>query len=477
MDKQVNNYSILSYLRGIEMANKPWDGRFSQKTDKLVDAFNASIGFDKRLYAYDIEGSIAHCKTLASANVITRSESFKMIKGLQEIKKEMDQGIFKPKEAHEDIHMYIEDRLTQKIGALGKKLHTARSRNDQVALDVRLYLRKEIDVVLKRLHQLSKVIVNLADKHIHVILPGYTHLQRAQPILLSHHFMAYYEMFSRDSERFEQCLKQTNVMPLGSAALAGTTYSIDRNYTAKLLKFPSISKNSLDAVSDRDFIIEFQSAVSICMMHLSRLSEELILWASSEFDFIEMPDAFATGSSIMPQKKNPDVAELVRGKTSRIFGNLMTILTLMKSLPLAYNKDMQEDKEPLFDSVDTINICLEITARLLPKIKINKNNMLNAASKGYLNATDFADYLVAKGVAFRDAHRVAGKVVKYALGKKKEIHELSITELQSFSDRITEDVFSLLTCEAIVNKRGSFGGTSVKRVKAAIRKEKKKLSR
>jgi len=464
-------------VKGKKMAKKPWSGRFTQKTDKMVDVFQSSIRFDKRLYAFDIEGSIAHCKTLAAASVITKNESAQLVKGLQEVKAEIGKGVFKINDSHEDIHMYIEDRLFQKIGSVARKLHTGRSRNDQVALDARLFLRAESEAVLDRLIRLRKEIIRLAEKHIDIIMPGYTHLQRAQPILFSHHLMAYSEMFSRDSERFADNLKRINVMPLGSAALAGTTYPIDRNYTAKLLQFPKVTKNSIDAVSDRDFIIEFQSSASICMMHLSRMSEEIILWASAEFGFIELPDAFATGSSIMPQKKNPDVAELVRGKTGRVFGNLLGILTTLKALPLAYNKDMQEDKESLFDTVDTLSNCLDIYSRMLPKIKINKNNMMQAASKGYLNATDFADYLVTKGTVFREAHHITGEVVQYALRKEKEIHELSLDELKSFSHKIEKDIYKILANRAVIDRRLSLGGTSIKQVKAAVRKEKNRLKK
>jgi len=464
-------------IRRQAMATKAWEGRFSQKTDKRVDEFQSSIQFDKRLYPYDIEGSIAHTKTLAEASVITKKECTAMIKGLRDIKNEIDNGHVYLNEAHEDIHMYIEHRLFQKIGDAARKLHTGRSRNDQVVLDVRMFLRQEIDRIIKKLLQLKNVIVRLAEKNIDVIMPGYTHLQRAQPILFSHYLMAYYEMFSRDCERFAECLKRTNVMPLGSAALAGTTYAIDRYYTASMLKFPAVSKNSLDTVSDRDFVLEFLSSASICMMHLSRISEEFILWSSYEFHYIELPDSFTTGSSIMPQKKNPDVPELVRGKTGRIFGNLMAMLAIMKSLPLAYNKDMQEDKEPLFDTVDTLNNCLDIYVRMLPKIKINKNKMLASTSEGYLNATDFADYLVAKGIAFREAHRITGTIVKYAFGKNKEIHELSIERLKGFSSRIDKDVYHYLKNKTVIDRRLSFGGTATRRVKAAIKREKNLLEK
>ncbi len=459
------------------MAKKPWDGRFSQKTDKQVETFTSSIDVDKRLYAVDIEGSIAHCKTLAAASVITKTESSKLIEGLRKIKKEMDSGLFQFTEAHEDIHMYIEDRLFQIIGDVAHKLHTGRSRNDQVVLDVRMYLREEITAILQLLFNLRQTLVDLADTYIDVMMPGYTHLQRAQPILFSHYLMAYFEMFSRDSRRFAECRNRTNVMPLGSAALAGTTYPINREYTATLLGFPDVSKNSIDAVADRDFIIEFHACAGICMMHLSRISEELIVWSSSEFEYIAMSDSFATGSSIMPQKKNPDVPELVRGKTGRVFGDLVAILTTMKSLPLAYNRDMQEDKKPLFETIDTLKMCLDIYVRMLPKIKIHKQRMMQETSRGYLNATDFADYLTSKGKPFREAHSIAGRVVKYALAKQKEITELSMDELKSFSPLIHTDVVSFLTPHAMINRRRSLGGTSTRRVKDAIKKGKNSLSK
>lgn len=457
------------------MANKPWDGRFADKTDTLTEAFTSSIEVDRRLYAHDIAGSIAHCETLARALVISKREAVLIIKGLKKIKKEMDGGLFKIKDEHEDIHMYVESRLFQEVGKAAHKLHTGRSRNDQVALDVRLFLREKTDVVLRKLHELRKTLTDLADNHMDVIMPGYTHLQRAQPILFSHYVMAYYEMFTRDKDRFAECRKRINVLPLGSAALAGTTYPIDRKYTAGRLGFSGVSGNSLDAVSDRDFIIEFMAAASICMMHFSRISEELILWSASEFGFIEMPDAFATGSSIMPQKKNPDIPELVRGKTGRVYGDLIALLTVMKSLPLAYNRDMQEDKKGLFETVDTLTACIDIYSKMLPKIKINRKKMMAAASSGYLNATDFADYLVGKGMAFREAHGVAGKMVKYAIGKGKEIHELSLKELNAFSLLVQKDVFQYLTPEAMVGRRLSSGGTAGKNVKKETKKAKNRL--
>ncbi len=458
------------------MAKKLWDGRFSEKTDIMVEDFTSSIDLDKRLYSYDIKGSIAHCRMLAKTSIISEEDASALIEGLGVIKREIDRGDFQFDKSLEDIHMHIETRLIEKVGKVAQKLHTARSRNDQVVLDVRMYLREETLSTVKRLVVLQKVIVELAKAHIDVVLPGYTHLQRAQPILLSHHLMAYYEMFSRDAGRFEDCLKRINVMPLGSAALAGTTYPIDRKYVARILDFPEVSANSMDAVSDRDFIIEFLSAASICMVHLSRMSEELILWSSSEFGFIELPDSFATGSSIMPQKKNPDVPELVRGKTGRVFGDLVSLLTVMKSLPLSYNRDMQEDKTALFSTVDILTECLEIYIKMLPKLKVNKEAMKQATSKGFLNATDMADYLVTKGMAFRQAHGCVGEAVAYASDKKKELHELTLEELKSFSSHIEKGIFDILTIDQMINRRTSFGGTALKNVKAAINNAEKDLA-
>jgi argininosuccinate lyase len=368
------------------MAKKLWEGRFSEKTTEGVEAFTASIGVDKRLYAYDIAGSIAHCKTLAQAAVISNKDADTLIQGLKQIKTEIEIGKFKFDDALEDIHMHIESRLYDIVGKVAQKLHTARSRNDQIALDVRMFLKDETHHIIRRLVDFQYVLVKLAKTNSDVILPGYTHMQRAQPVLFSHHLMAYFEMFSRDIDRFEQSFSRINVMPLGSAALAGTTYPIDRDYTAQLLGFPQVSANSIDSVSDRDFILDFLSAASICMMHLSRLSEEIILWATAEFRFIELADAFATGSSIMPQKKNPDVAELVRGKTGRIFGDLMALLSMMKALPLAYNRDMQEDKILLFNTVDTLSACIDMYIQMLPSLTINKHAMEKAAASGFLNA-------------------------------------------------------------------------------------------
>ena len=459
------------------MSDKPWDGRFAERTDAGVERFTSSIQTDRRLYPYDIEGSVAHCRMLAKVGVITREEAGTLVEGLRRIQRELDQGDFQFDDSLEDIHMHIEARLLREVGEVAQKLHTARSRNDQVAVDARMFLREATRRIIDGLHGLRGVLVTLAEQHIDVIMPGYTHLQRAQPVLLAHHWMAYYEMFTRDAERLFDSLKRTDVMPLGAAALAGTTYPIDRHYAAELLQFPAIAANSMDAVSDRDFILEFLSAASICMVHFSRMSEELVLWSSAEFGFIELPDAFATGSSIMPQKKNPDVPELIRGKAGRVIGDLVALLTLMKALPLAYNRDMQEDKPPLFDAVDTLQGCLDITIKMLPAIGIKAATMRRAASVGFLNATDMADYLVGKGVPFRGAHAIVGQAVTYALGKGKELHELSLKELTAFSKAITNDIFDQLTLEKMIARRQSIGGTATDNVRAAIKTAKKQLAR
>jgi len=457
------------------MTDKLWNGRFSQKTDRKVEAFTSSIHVDKRLYKYDIEGSIAHCKMLAETSIITDEEASLLIQGLGKIKREIEHGEFEFDDGLEDIHMHIEAKLLQDVGRIAQKLHTARSRNDQIALDIRMCLRHETSLIIKMLANFNKVIVDIAKKQIDTVMPGYTHLQKAQPILFSHHLMAYYEMFSRDMARFRDCLKRINVMPLGSAALAGTTFPIDREFTAKLLGFREVSANSIDSVSDRDFIIEFLSAASLCMIHFSRLSEELVLWSSSEFGFVELPDSFATGSSIMPQKKNPDVAELTRGKTGRVFGDLISLLVVMKSLPLSYNKDMQEDKEPLFDTIDTIKACIEINSAMLPKLTFNTGTMQRAASEGFLNATDVADYLVTKGMAFREAHGCVGEIVKYAIDKGKELQELSINKLKSFSSLIDKDVLEIISVDQMINRRIAYGGTARINVMAAIKMAERKL--
>ena len=459
------------------MSEKLWSGRFKEETAKIVEKFTSSIDVDRRLYSYDIQGSIAHCRTLAKAAIISAEEAEELITGLEEVRREIDEGVLSYNDALEDIHTHIESRLAEIVGKVASKLHTARSRNDQVALDVRMYLRDTVEAIIKYVYELQNVLVDLARRHIATVLPGYTHLQRAQPILLAHHLMAYFEMLSRDAERLQDCLVRINIMPLGSAALAGTPHPIDRQYTAELLGFEKVSANSVDSVSDRDFIIEFLSAASICAMHLSRLSEELIIWSSAEFGFIELPDAFATGSSIMPQKKNPDVAELVRGKSGRVFGNLMAMLTLMKSLPLSYNRDMQEDKILLFEAADILTACLEIYIQLLPNIKINKAMMQKATASGYLNATDMADYLVTKGLPFREAHHCVGQVVRYALGLKKEIHELSLKELQQHAPQIERDIFNYLGTQQMIDRRISAGGTATQTVKKAIKAAEQRLKR
>ena len=459
------------------MTEKPWSGRFTEKTDTGVEAFTSSIRLDRRLYSYDIEGSVAHCTMLAKAGIITEEEASQLIEGLGKIRREIERGDFQYHDSLEDIHMHIENRLIQQVGKVAMKLHTARSRNDQVALDIRMYLRHESRKILRLTAELRRAIVDAAEAHIDCLIPGYTHLQRAQPVLLAHHLMAYYEMFTRDAERFEDGLKRIDVLPLGSAALAGTPYPIDRSHTAALLGFSRVSANSIDAVADRDFIVEFLASASLAMVHLSRLSEELILWASAEFGFVELPDAFATGSSIMPQKKNPDVSELVRGKAGRVFGDLVALLTLLKGLPLAYNRDMQEDKAPLFDAVDTLKDCLRIYRQMLPRLRFNAATMAQAASSGYLNATELADYLVSKGVPFREAHGCAGKAVGYAVGRKKELHELTLAELREASGQIADDVFEFLDIQKSVDRRRSFGGTATENVREAVAVARRTMAR
>jgi argininosuccinate lyase len=458
------------------MAEKPWEGRFTEKTDKRVEAFTASIAYDRRLYPYDIAGSIAHSRMLAKVGILTDDEADGLVEGLGAIKRELDRGEFTFDDSLEDIHMHIEARLLQVAGKVALKLHTARSRNDQVALDVRMYLREEAHRIIDLLQRLRTVLVDLASGHQDTVMPGYTHTQRAQPVLFAHHMMAYYEMFTRDQARFTDCLDRMNVMPLGAAALAGTTYPIDRRYVARQLDFPRISPNSMDAVSDRDFGMEFLAAASISMVHLSRLSEEFVLWSTSEFGFITLPDSFATGSSIMPQKKNPDIPEIVRGKTGRVFGSLMTLLTLMKSLPMSYNRDMQEDKEPLFDAADTIKACLSINIQMIPRITVNRDIMRKAASTGFLNATDMADYLVNRGMPFRKAHACVGGAVAYALGKGRELDHLTLDELKSFSPLIEADIFDHLTLAHMIDRRQCLGGTATENVARAIAEARKALS-
>jgi argininosuccinate lyase len=426
------------------------------------------VDFDQRMAAQDIQGSIAHATMLAYCGILTESERDDIIRGLTQISAEIASGEFVWSIKQEDVHMNIEARLTDLIGIAGKKLHTGRSRNDQVATDIRLYLRHEIQVITAQLTRLQIAILNLAEQHFDTIMPGFTHLQVAQPITFGHHLMAWFEMLSRDAERLQDCLKRVNVLPLGAAALAGTSYPIDRHKTAELLGFSRPSANSLDSVSDRDFAIEFTAVGSLIMIHLSRFSEELILWSSAQFDFIDMPDAFCTGSSIMPQKKNPDVPELVRGKSGRVTGNLMSLLMLMKSQPLAYNKDNQEDKEPLFDTADTLINCLRAYADMIPHIRAKKDNMYNSAKRGFATATDLADYLVRKGMAFRDAHEAVGLAVRLGVETNRDLSELSLEELQGFSALITADVFDYLTLEGSVAARKHIGGTAPETVKAAI---------
>ncbi len=450
------------------MAQKPWDGRFSERTDVMVEKFTSSIDVDKTLYAADIEGSRAHLKMMANESIITQDEATTLLKGLDIVKERIETDNFDYSDTLEDIHMHIESALGEAVGDVAKKLHTGRSRNDQVALDVRIYLKEETLAIMASLKALQRVLVETAKEHMDVVMPGYTHLQRAQPVLFSHHLMAYYEMFKRDHERFADALKRIDVMPLGSAALAGTTFPLNRELTREILGFASVSDNSMDSVSDRDFVMEFISHASICMIHFSRLSEEFVLWSSSEFGFITISDAFTTGSSIMPQKKNPDVSELVRGKTGRVMGNLMAIMTLMKSLPLAYNRDMQEDKEPLFDTINTLRACIDIYTQMIPKVEVHGHTMRSAAEKGFLNATDLADYLVVKGVPFREAHSISGKSVAYALGKGVELHELPLDDLRQFSDLIEKDIFGFLSTENMIARRITHGGTGYESVKEAI---------
>jgi len=458
-----------------EQDTKPWGGRFNESTDAFVEAFTASVGFDRRLYRHDIAGSIAHATMLAKVGVLTQQECKQIIDGLQSIEQDIEQGQFKWSVALEDVHMNIESRLTDRIGTVGKKLHTGRSRNDQVATDIRLYLRDEIDQIRNELRRLQSALLELAETHAETILPGFTHLQTAQPVSFGHHLLAWFEMLERDNARLLDCRKRVNVLPLGAAALAGTTYPIDRQETARLLGFDAVAENSLDAVSDRDFAIEFTSVAALVLMHLSRFSEELIIWSAAQFGFVELSEGFCTGSSIMPQKKNPDVPELVRGKTGRVFGHLMGLLTLMKGQPLAYNKDNQEDKEPLFDSVDTVKGCLRVFADMLPHMQVNRERMYQAARQGYATATDLADYLVRKGVAFRDAHEIVGQAVRYGIEQSKDLSELSLEELQQFSTAIDEDVFAVLTLEGSLAARNHFGATAPQQVRAAIARARERL--
>ncbi|MEW7974824.1 MAG: argininosuccinate lyase [Candidatus Thiodiazotropha endolucinida] len=455
---------------------KPWSGRFNEPTDAFVEAFTASVGFDQRLYQYDIQGSIAHATMLARQGILSDSERDAIVHGLKQIRKRIEQGDFTWSISLEDVHMNVESALTEAIGDAGKKLHTGRSRNDQVATDIRLWLRDEIEQIKDAILRLQTALLDKAELEADTILPGFTHLQTAQPVSFGHHMMAWFEMLERDRERLADCNRRLNVMPLGAAALAGTTYPIDRHMTAELLGFSRPAENSLDAVSDRDFAIEFSAAASILMMHLSRFSEELIIWSSAQFGFIELSDSFCTGSSIMPQKKNPDVPELIRGKSGRIFGHLIALLTLMKSQPLAYNKDNQEDKEPLFDSVDNLKGSLKVFADMVPAINCRKEAMRQATMQGFATATDLADYLVRKGIPFRDAHEVVGRAVAFGVAEGRDLSQMKLEELQRFSSEIEADVFDILTLEGSLAARDHIGGTAPNQVRRAIARARERLA-
>jgi len=449
---------------------KPWGGRFQEPTHELVEAFTQSISFDRRLFRYDIEGSIAHARMLARQGIITKKEGRSLVEGLKGILHDIEEGRFEFSSRDEDIHMAIEKELIRRTGDAGAKLHTGRSRNDQVALDVRLYLRAEILELVESLRTLQAVFCELAEREVETILPGYTHLQKAQPVLLAHYLLAYREMLSRDESRLLDCHRRVNVLPLGAAALAGTSLPIDRAYVARLLRFPSVSRNSMDTVSDRDFVAEFIFVASLIMMHLSRFCEDLILWSTGEFNFVEISDAFTTGSSIMPQKKNPDVAELIRGKTGRVYGHLVALLTLMKGLPMSYNRDLQEDKEPLFDAVDTVKACLQVLAEMSLHVKFNREKMQQEAEGGFSTATDLAEYLVMKGIPFREAHGIVGKLVSFCIEDGKDLNRMSLEELNRFCPLIGEEVYDCLSLENSIASRKSYGGTAGERVGEQIRR-------
>jgi argininosuccinate lyase len=455
---------------------KAWAGRFRERTDRLVEAFTRSVAVDRRLYAQDIQGSIAHCQTLAKAGVLSRRETAVIVRGLQLVQHELDRERFKFLPEDEDIHMAIERRLTELIGPLGGKLHTGRSRNDQVALDVRLYLRDRLTELAGKLIDCQRALVEQAKKTSDMPMPGYTHLQRAQPVLFAHHLLAYVEMFERDKGRFRDARARLNVMPLGSGALAGTNYPVNRQYTASLLGFPAVTQNSLDAVSDRDFMIEVASALAVVMMHLSRMSEELIIWSSQEFQFVHLPDAFCTGSSMMPQKKNPDVPELVRGKTGRVYGHLIGLLTTLKGLPLSYNRDLQEDKPALFDALDTVADSVEIMAELVRRLTVDREALTKALQGGGMLATEVADYLVTKGVPFREAHTVTGRIVRWALDEGRELADVSLEELRRFSPKFEPSILQRLTIRGSINRKAQIGGTSQKLVERRIREWAKALT-
>ncbi len=458
------------------MKKKLWAGRFKKGTHKVAEKFSASIEFDKRLYKEDIEGSIAHATMLASEGIILKKEAGQIIKGLRQIEKDIEKGEFPFRQELEDIHLNIEKRLIEKVGDVGGKIHTARSRNDQIALDMRLYLRKEIKEIVYLLNGITERLVKLAEENIDTEIPLYTHVQRGQPILLSHQLLALFEMLKRDRERYLDCLIRVNVLPLGAGAGAGTSFPIDRKFVAKLLNFPAVSSNSVDTVSDRDFIVEFISVSATLMMHLSRIAEEFVLWSTKEFDFVDLGDEFTTGSSIMPQKRNPDMAELIRGKTGRVYGNQVTILTIMKGLPFSYNRDMQEDKEPMFDTVDTVEECLEVLYEMLGTIKFKHENMKKALNEGFITATDIADYLSRKGLPFRQSHEVTGKIVSYAEEKGLELLDLDISEFKKFSKLFDNDLYNYITLDGSIKSRKSQGGTAKKNVVKMIKSAKKEIS-
>ncbi len=465
-----------SIYYGENFMAKMWAGRTDGVTEKIADDFNSSISFDSRMYKQDIKGSMAHATMLGAKNIISKNDAEILIEGLADILGEIESGVLPINMNCEDIHMFIEQELTNRVGDVGKKLHTARSRNDQVALDMRMYLRDEINYIVSKIKKLLEAITEQAEKHYQTIMPGYTHLQRAQPITFGHHLMAYAMMLDRDVDRFNDCIKRINICPIGCCALAGTTYDTDRAFEAKELGFESVAKNSIDGVSDRDFAVEFLSTASLLMMHLSRFSEEIILWSSWEFKFVELSDAFTTGSSIMPQKKNSDMAELVRGKTGRVYGELMALLTTLKGLPLAYNKDMQEDKEGVYDAIDTVKMCLDIFAPMVKSMKVLKENMRAAAEKGFINATDLADYLVKKGLPFRTAYKISGSIVADCIKSDKVLETFSLDKYKAYSDLIEQDVYEYINLDMCVKKRISEGGTSPESVVKQIEYIKGKLN-
>jgi argininosuccinate lyase len=450
-------------------APKAWSGRIAAATSPLVESFTTSFPVDRRLYPFDVEGSIAHCRMLAKQRILNRRESARIIAGLESIQRELDRGTFPESPADEDIHMAVERRLIEKIGPLGGKLHTARSRNDQVALDLRLYQKNAIGEIRRGIASLQQALVRLAAKHVDAVMPGYTHLQTAQPVLFAHHLLAYVEMLRRDDSRLASCLQRTDVLPLGAGALAGTTFRIDPHFVARQLGFSAISQNSMDAVSDRDFALEFLAAAAILGAHLSRFAEELVLWSSQEFGFIQLPDSFATGSSMMPQKKNPDVAELIRGKTGRLYGNLVSLLTTVKALPLTYNRDLQEDKLPLFDTHDTLTACLSVLAELVPRLFVDEKRMRAAAEAGYTLATELADYLATKGVPFREAHGIVGRVVRRAIETRRSLRDFQVAELRTYSPHFGPDVKRWLSLDAAVRRRSAPGGTAPANVRRRLK--------